>query len=309
MKIINGIENIREKFPYPVLTLGNFDGVHLGHQTIFRMLVDKARERGGTSIVFTFEPHPMKVIAPERAPRLLTTFDEKVNLIKNFGIDVLICANFTKEFAGIEAEQFVKNILLDVIDVKEVFIGSNYFFGKDRKGTPELLKELGQRYGFKTTIIPEIKVNNVIPSSSRIRTLVTEGKVEDALILLGRYYSVRGRVIEGAKRGGELFDIPTANISPFNELLPKSGVYAVTVEFNGKTFGGAANIGYKPTFGDEKLSCEVHILGFSGNLLGKELKMNFIKRIRDEKKFTKVEDLAAQMRKDIEVIKQTLESL
>ncbi len=306
MKLIDGIENLTEKFPCPVLTIGNFDGVHLGHQSIFRMLIEKAKKKNGTSIVFTFEPHPLRVIAPERAPKLLTPFKDKINLIKTFGIDVLICANFTKEFANMQAEDFVKNVLLTSVGIKEIFIGSNYFFGKGRKGSPSLLKELGKKYGFKTSIISEIKINDVIPSSSKIRTLIAKGKVEEAASLLGRHYSIEGVVVEGAKRGKRLFNMPTANIAAFNELLPKDGVYAVTVDFNRKTFGGAANIGCKPTLEDKKFSIEVHILEFDEELLGKTLRVNFIRRIRDEIKFSKVEDLAAQLKKDMEEIRQIL---
>lgn len=306
MKLIDRIENLTEKFPYPVVTIGNFDGVHLGHQAIFRRLSDRAKKKNGTSIVFTFEPHPLKVIAPARAPKLLTTFKDKVNLIKTFGIDVLICANFTKEFAEMQAEDFVKNVLLNAIGVKEIFVGSNYFFGKGRRGSPALLKELGEKYGFKTAIIPEIKIENVIPSSSRIRTLVAKGKVEEAFVFLGRYYSIEGVVIEGTKRGKRLFNMPTANIAAINELFPKDGVYAVTVDLDGKIYGGAANIGCNPTFEDKKFSFEVHILEFDGELLGETLHVNFIKRIRDEMRFSKVDDLAFQMKKDIEEIRQIL---
>ena len=160
MKIIDGIENIKAGSKYPVLTIGNFDGVHLGHQAIFKTLVEKAKERQGTSIVFTFEPHPLRVTAPERAPKLLTPFKDKVSLIKSHGIDILICANFTNEFARINAEDFVKNILAYAIGVKEIFVGANYFFGKGRKGSPELLKKLGRRYGFRVTVLNEIKINN-----------------------------------------------------------------------------------------------------------------------------------------------------
>ncbi len=306
MKLIDRIENLTEKFPYPVVTIGNFDGVHLGHQAIFRRLSDRAKKKNGTSIVFTFEPHPLEVIAPARAPKLLTTFKDKVNLIKTFGIDVLICANFTKEFADMQAEDFVKKVLLNAIGVKEIFVGSNYFFGKGRRGSPALLKELGEKYGFKTAIIPEIKIENVIPSSSRIRTLVARGKVEEASVFLGRYYSIEGVVIEGTKRGKRLFNMPTANVAAINELFPKDGVYAVTVDLDGKIYGGAANIGCNPTFEDKKFSFEVHILEFDGELLGETLHVNFIKRIRDEMRFSKVDDLAFQMKKDIEEIRQIL---
>ncbi|MEE8328549.1 MAG: bifunctional riboflavin kinase/FAD synthetase [Thermodesulfovibrionia bacterium] len=306
MKLIDGIENVTERFSYPVLAIGNFDGIHLGHQTIFRMLTESARKNNGTSIVFTFEPHPLRIIAPERAPKLLTTFKEKTSLISNFGIDVLICANFTREFANMKAEDFVKNVLLNTIRVKEVFVGSNYFFGKGRRGSPVLLKELGKKYGFKASIIPEIKIDGAVPSSSRIRTLIAKGRVEEASVFLGRNYSVEGVVIRGAKRGKNLLNIPTANIATSNELLPKYGVYAATAEFEGKIYGGAVNIGCNPTFEDKKFSFEVHILRFDGELLGKTLRVNFIKRIRDEIKFSNVKDLAAQVKKDIEGIKQIL---
>ncbi len=306
MKIVDGIENLTEKFPYPVLTIGNFDGVHLGHQTIFRMLLDRAKKKKGTSIVLTFEPHPLRIIAPERSPKILTPFKDKMSLIKTFGIDVVICANFTSEFAHIKAEDFVRDILSKTIGVKEVFIGSNYLFGRGRKGSPELLKELGKKCDFKVTIVPEVKLKDAILSSSKIRALIAKGKVGDALAFLGRYYSVEGVVIEGAKRGKKLLNIPTANISTSNELLPADGVYAVTVAFGKKVYGGAANIGCNPTFRDKKFSFEVHILDFDGKLLGETLRVNFIKRIRDEMKFSKVDDLAAQMRKDIEGIREIL---
>ncbi len=307
-KLIDGIENLTEKFPYPVLAIGNFDGVHLGHQAIFRMLVDRAKKKNGTSMVFTFEPHPLRIIAPERAPQLLTPFKEKVTLIKSSGIDVVICVNFTREFANIKAEDFVREMLLKTIGAKEILIGANYRFGKGRKGSPELLRKLGSKYGFKVSIIDEIKLNDVILSSSKIRTLIAKGKIEEASVFLGRHYSVIGIVIEGAKRGKSLLNTPTANIATFNELLPKDGVYAVTVDLDGKIYGGAANIGCKPTFKDKKFSFEVHILDFDNEIRGKTLRVSFIKRIRDEIKFSKIKDLAVQMKKDIDEIRQILSS-
>lgn len=306
MELIDGIENLTKKFPYPVLTIGNFDGVHLGHQVIFHMLVEQAKKMNGTSVVLTFEPHPLRIIAPEKTPKLLTTFRDKINLIRKFGIDVVVCINFTSEFARLQAEDFVKDILSEAIGVKEIFVGSNYQFGRGRKGTPELLKALGREYGFEVTIIQEINLNNVTISSSKIRTLIAKGKVEEAVEFLGRHYSVEGVVIEGARRGKSLLGIPTANIATSNELLPKDGVYAVTVEVDRMVYAGAANIGYSPTFEDKKFSFEVHIINFDGELLGKTLNVNFIKRIRDEMKFSKIEYLATQMRKDMEDIKQIL---
>lgn len=308
MKIIDGIENVKQNLPYPVLTLGNFDGVHLGHQAIFRMLKERAREMNGTSIVYTFVPHPMRVIAPERAPKLLTTYKEKIKLIEESGIDVIICTNFTKEFANISAEDFVTEILCNTLNVKEIFIGANYLFGKGRKGSPELLKRLGRKCGFSVTIINEIAFDNIVLSSSGIRNLVAKGRVDEAMKFLGRYYSVEGIVVEGAKRGKSLLNTPTANLLTANDLLPKDGVYAVTVEIDGKIYGGATNIGHNPTFGDKKFSFETHVLDFNGQLLGKTLKVFFVKRIRDEMKFSGVEELGTQMKKDIEDIRGILKN-
>ncbi|HDZ61665.1 MAG TPA: bifunctional riboflavin kinase/FAD synthetase [Nitrospirae bacterium] len=305
-KLIDGIENLTEKMPYPVVAIGNFDGVHLGHQTIFRQLVERARKKKGTSIVFTFEPHPLRIIAPERAPQLLTPYKDKVKLIKKTGVDVIICVNFTREFAHVPAEDFVRNMLLANIGVKEIFIGSNYRFGRGRKGSPDLLKALGREHGFKVTVVPEIKINDIVISSSRVRTLIARGKVEEASVFLGRDYSVVGLVIEGAKRGKSLLNIPTANITVFNEMLPKDGVYAVMVSIGKRRYKGAANIGHNPTFKDKQFSFEVHILDFDGDLLGRNLSVDFIKRIRDEMRFPGVEELKAQMNKDIENIRQIL---
>jgi riboflavin kinase/FMN adenylyltransferase len=299
MKIIDGLEEIKQNLPYPVLTLGNFDGVHLGHKSIFRILTDRARKKGGTSIVFTFVPHPLSVIAPERAPKLLTTYKDKIKLIENSEVDVIICTHFTKEFAKVSAEDFAREILCKTLNVREVFIGSNYLFGKGRKGSPELLKKIGSECGFNVTIVEEIKIDDVTLSSSQIRRLIAKGKVDEASKFLGRQYSVEGIVVEGAKRGKSLLNVPTANLLTANELLPKDGVYAVTVDIDGKTFGGATNIGYNPTFTDKKFSFETHVLNFSGTLLGKTLRVHFVKRIRDEKKFSGIDELKAQMNKDI----------
>ena len=308
MKTIDGLENIKQKMPYPVLTLGNFDGVHLGHQAIFRMLIERAREKKGTSVVYTFVPHPLRVIAPERAPKLLTTYKDKIKFIEECGIDVIICANFTKEFANISAEDFVREILCKILKVKEIFIGSNYLFGKGRKGSPELLKKLGKECGFTVTIINEIKINNATLSSSMIRNLIAKGRVDEAAKFLGRQYSVEGIVVEGAKRGKSLLDTPTANLLTANELLPKDGVYAVKVDIDGKIYGGATNIGHNPTFKDKKFSFETHVLDFNGRLLGKTLRVHFIKRIRDEVKFPGIDELGAQLKKDIGEIRNILKA-
>jgi riboflavin kinase/FMN adenylyltransferase len=304
---INGKEiNDKDVFPYPVLTLGNFDGVHLGHQEIFRMLMKRAERKNGTPVVFTFIPHPLKIIAPEKAPKLITNYKDKIELIKGCGIDAVICANFTKEFSQIPADDFVRNILCGKIRTKEIFIGANYLFGKDRKGSPELLKKLGKECGFTVTVLNDIKCGDVTVSSSMIREVISEGRIQEASKYLGRNYFVEGVVIEGANRGKRLINIPTANLSTINELLPNDGVYAVQVDINGKIYGGAANIGYNPTFDDHRFSFEIHIFNFEGNLLGKTIRAYFLKRVRDEIKFPGIKELSEQLRKDISDIKEIL---
>ncbi len=307
MKVIDKIEKTKKKLPYPVLTLGNFDGVHLGHQAIFKKLIHRAKKMNGTSVVYTFVPHPLRVIAPERAPRLLTTYKDKISLIKKSGIDVIICANFTKKFSTISADSFVRDILHKVIGVKEIIIGANYNFGKGRRGSPQLLRELGKDLGFKVSVLDEVQKSNVTLSSSRIRTLVAKGRVAEAASMLGRLYSIEGIVIQGANRGKRLLNTPTANLLTANELLPLDGVYAVNVEVNGKMYGGASNIGHNPTFKDKQFSFETHILDFRGNLVGKTIRVHFVKHIRDEMKFSSVRELSGQLKKDIEEIRNILE--
>jgi riboflavin kinase/FMN adenylyltransferase len=308
VKVIDGLNNLKQKLPYPVLTLGNFDGVHRGHQEIFRMLIERARSKKGTSVVYTFIPHPLRVIAPERAPKLISTYKDKIALIEKAGIDVIICANFTKEFAGMSAESFVEDILCGSLGVKEIFIGSNYLFGKGRRGSPALLQELGASCGFTVTIIDEIMRKNSLVSSSLIRKLIAKGNVAEASDLLGRLYSVEGIVVEGAKRGKVLLNTPTANLLTANDLLPRDGVYAVTVEIEGERYGGATNIGHNPTFEDKKFSFETHVLDFDGHLVGKTIRVYFVERIRDEMKFSNVDELGEQMKHDITQIREILQN-
>jgi riboflavin kinase/FMN adenylyltransferase len=305
MKTIQDLDNINERFRYPILTIGNFDGFHLGHQAIFKEMVKRAKEVEGTTIAFTFEPHPLKVLAPEKPLKLLSAFEEKVRLIEAEGIDILLCPKFTKDFAQQDPKDFVKDLLYKKLGVTEIFVGYDYAFGKGRKGTVESLKEMAGEFGFKVVVIEPVSVGNDVVSSSKIRDLLFEGKVKDASLFLGRPYSIEGEVIRGKGRGATLLGFPTANINieiP-DLLIPKEGIYAVKVYFNGEGLNGAANIGYKPTFGNSILSCEVHILNFSGDLLGRRLKISFIERLRDEKAFSSPEALSEQIKKDVEAVR------
>ena len=305
MKVINSLEEIKKPFSKAVITIGNFDGVHLGHQSLFQKVKERAKIIKGTSIVITFDPHPVKVLTGKHIP-LITPLPRKLELIAAQGIEVTICLPFTKEFSQISAEGFVKEILIKKIGMKEIVIGYNYTFGRKREGNVELLKILGEKLGFKVHVIEPVMINGQIVSSSLVRELITAGQVDKVKDFLSRYYQVAGKVIPGHGRGSRLLGIPTANLSLINEVFPKPGVYAVEVIYQKNRYQGVANIGFNPTFGNNTLSVETHILDFNENIYDKTIKLNFIKRLRDEKKFKNVQDLATQIKKDIEVARKIL---
>lgn len=302
MKLIENIDDIQKPFKNAVITIGNFDGVHIGHQALFHEVIEKAQEIDGTSIVMTFEPHPVRVLKQNGHLPLITLLEQKVELVAATGIDVLICIPFTFEFASIPAEQFVKDILLKRIGVKAIIVGKDYSFGKNREGNIELLQSYSENFGFKVIVADWIQTSNqrkIRISSTRTRELVTEGMVDDAKKLLGRFYQVRGIVTTGRNRGGKLLGFPTANITLHDELCPKNGVYAVTVDCLKKQFKGVANIGYSPTFDDHVFTVEVHILDFHEDIVGQKIRVNFVKRLRDEIKFSNISELSDQINRDI----------
>jgi riboflavin kinase/FMN adenylyltransferase len=305
MKIIRGITTCCEKLPNPVLTLGNFDGVHLGHQAIFKKVVERAQEVHGTSVAFTFEPHPLKVLAPERSPRLLNTFHGKMKLIECLGIQVVICADFTREFAEQNPEEFAKRVLVEGIGVKEVYVGYDYAFGRGREGSIESLRRMGQAFGFLVGVVEAVQVDGAVVSSSRVRDLVSNGSVDEVVRYLGRYYSIEGNVVHGENRGHTL-GFPTANIQSSNELVPSHGVYAVRALVGGRTIEGVASLGVRPTFGNGPLSIEVFLFDYDGDLYGKHLEVAFIKRLRGEEKFEDADALVSQIRKDVERAREVL---
>lgn len=302
MELIENIDQIETPYKNAVITIGNFDGVHIGHQALFHEVIEKADALGGTSIVMTFEPHPSRVLKQNNHPPLITLYEQKVELIESSGIDVLICIPFTKEFAMISAKTFVEDILHTRIGMKAIIVGEDYTFGKNREGNLDLLQTLSKNLGFEVILTQWIQIANGQPgriSSTKTRELVRAGKVEEAQKMLGRHYQIRGTVITGLNRGGELLGFPTANINLIDELCPKTGIYAVTVTYGGKLFKGVANIGYSPTFDDKGFAVEVHILDFNDDIYGQKIYINFVKRIRDEIKFTDIADLIDQINKDI----------
>lgn len=309
MELIQNINDIRKPFRNAVITIGNFDGVHLGHQALFRQVVKKARELAGTSIAMTFEPHPIRVLNGNDYPPLITLYEQKVELIAKSDLDVLICIPFTQEVASIMPKEFVEDILLKRIGMKAIVVGGDYAFGKNREGNLDLLKRYAGDHGFEVIVADWIKISETLPrriSSTKIRGLIIDGKVEDASKLLGRHYQIRGSVVTGRNRGAKSLGFPTANIKLNDELCPKMGVYAVTVELGDRAYNGVANIGYSPTFNDRIFTVEVHVLDFNQDIYGYKIRVNFIKRIRNEKKFSNIEQLSRQIKKDISKAREIL---
>jgi riboflavin kinase/FMN adenylyltransferase len=294
------LDNLPEDIKNPVVTIGNFDGVHWAHQAIFKKVIERAKDRNGTSVVITFEPHPIKVMSPDKARPLITLLEQKRELVINQGIDIFLLIRFTREFAAIPARDFVKDILVGKLGIKEIVVGYDYAFGHRREGNIKLLKELGQQFNFEVHQVSPVYVRKSLVSSTSIRNLIMDGRVSEAKQLLGRNYQIRGEIIRGKDRGGPLLGCPTANLRLVDELIPKEGVYVVTVDLDGKIYQGLTNIGYNPTFKDKTLSVETHILDLSADILGKKIKINFLCRLRDEKTFASVKELSKQISRDIE---------
>lgn len=308
MEIVIGLEELNTSYPNTVLTIGNYDGVHLGHQKILSMVLERAKEINGTSMVMTFEPHPVKVLAPERNIKLLTTSEEKARLIEAMGIDVLLFVNFNKEFANMLPDDFINEVLVKKLNVKEIIVGTNYAFGKQKKGTIDLLRRRGEKYGFHVKAVRNVMVHGNTVSSSSIRGLLLKGAVHEVSNYIGRSYSIEGNVIKGKGRGQSLLHVPTANITTPVEIAPKEGIYAVRVGLKDNIYNGVANIGKNPTFGNTDVSYEVHLFNFSGNLLGETIRVYFIDRIRGERTFPDAASLEKQIRDDIEYAKEILDT-
>jgi len=308
MKLVENINTIESPFKNAVVTIGNFDGVHKGHQKLLETVKNKADAINGTAIAITFEPHSLRVLKKDTIIHHITLFEQKKELLSDTSLDVLICIPFTKEFASISATEFVEDILVKKIGMKAIIVGNDYTFGKGREGNIDFLKKCGDKTGFEVIVEDwkHIDGQSERISSTIIRKLINEGKVEEAEKMLGRYYQVRGTVSTGRDRGGKLLGFPTANINLLDELRPKNGVYAVTVIIGEAKYNGVANIGFSPTFGDQEFTVEVHILGFNSNIYDEKIKVNFISRLRDEKKFSGVQELSDQIRTDISNAKKIL---
>jgi len=309
MILVENLDDIEKPYKNAVITIGNFDGVHIGHQLLFHEVMEKADALDGTSIVMTFEPHPLRVLKPNGHPPLITLYEQKIELIERSGVDVVICAPFTWKFADIPAKEFVEDILIKRIGMKAIVVGKDYTFGKNREGNLDLLKTFANDFDFEVIVADWIEASNGQSgriSSTQTRDLVRDGRFVEAKKMLGRNYQIRGIVTTGRNRGGRLLGFPTANIILHDELCPKTGVYAVTVECLNNVFKGVANIGYSPTFGNGQFTVEVHILNFDQNIYGEKIRVNFVERIRDEIKFPGVPELAEQIKNDIEKARDIL---
>jgi riboflavin kinase / FMN adenylyltransferase len=301
MKIIQDIETIKKPFKSAVITIGNFDGVHIGHQALFHEVIEIADAMHGTAIAMTFEPHPIRVITRNGHPPLITMYEQKAELIERAGIDVLICIPFTMDFAALSARRFVEDILVKRIGMKVIVVGQDYTFGNRREGNVGLLKRYAEEMDFKVVVADWIQssVGSDRISSTAIRELVMDGRVDKAARMLGRNYQIRGTVTHGRDRGGKLLGIPTANLNLNDELCPKAGVYAVIVNYAGKPYPGVANIGYSPTFDDHVFTVEAHLLDFKEDIYGERIMVNFVQRLRDEIKFGSIPELVRQIEQDI----------
>lgn len=325
MEIVEGSGSLRSPLRSPIVTIGNFDGVHLGHQKIFQTVTSRAHEVGGRSVCYTFEPHPQRIIAPDYCPPLLLTRRKKVELIAKAGIDVLIFEPFTREFSQQTAEEFLTGVLKGRLGPREVYVGHDFHFGKGRAASFANLQAMGEKLGFRVHVIEEVLADGEEVSSSRIRRLVAEGEVEEAAKLLGRGFTVEGKVIAGTSRGKSL-GFATANVEVENEIMPADGVYAVFGRFGsppegegreaggaapvdplagGRLLAGVANIGFAPTFGPRRRILEVHFLeDVKGERYGRHVEVLFLARLREERKFPDGAALAAQIRRDVEAARR-----
>jgi riboflavin kinase/FMN adenylyltransferase len=282
----------------PVLALGNFDGVHRGHRKILDRLGRVAGERGATSVVMTFDPHPPRVVRPDKAPPLLMTMAQKLEAIAAAGVQGAAIVRFTADLSRWDPETFVRTVLVDWLRVSEVWVGANFLFGHDRAGNFSMLRVLGARYGFKAEKIDPVRYKDFVVSSTRIRRLISEARVDEAGALLGHQYFVDGKVVQGDQRGRTI-GFPTANLCTENELVPPRGVYATTLTLDGVVLPSITNIGVRPTVDDSgRTSIETHVFNFSRDLYGATVRVGFVQRLRDERAFDSVGALTAQIAAD-----------
>lgn len=307
MRTYYGVGQLNHKLRRPILAIGIFDGVHLGHQYIIKKIVKKAKSINGTSVILTFYPHPYHILRPREYLPLLISLEHRLKLIADLGIDVCIVQEFTEKFSQTNKVAFIKNILFKKIEPLEIFVGKDFTFGKKRSGNVNFLEGLSNKYGYKTEEISPVVIAGKRISSTFIRRLIRQGKLNLASKFLGRPVSIFGKIVKGSARG-RMLGFPTANIDYNHEILPPTGVYAVKLNLVKEEFFGVANIGFRPSFKrtdkQKKVIAEVHIFDFSKNIYGKFAEMEFIKRIRLEKRFKDKSNLICQIEKDLQKTRQ-----
>jgi riboflavin kinase/FMN adenylyltransferase len=299
MRVHHSLDDLRGALRDPVATVGNFDGLHRGHRAILDRVIGRARERSGTSLVITFDPHPLKVLAPERAPKMILTPSQKMHRIEEAGIDAVLVLRFDAALASVTAEEFVSEYLWKELRLREVYVGANFNFGRGRAGNADLLVSLCSGLGMIAGRVEEVRVLGSPISSSRIRRAVQAGEVELAGELLGRPFAVEGTVGRGAGRGAAL-GFPTANLRPRNELLPCDGVYVTRAVLDGRRHESVTNVGSRPTFADQDFAVETHLLDAAPDLYGRAIEIEFLARLRQELRFESPQALVEQVRRDVE---------
>lgn len=297
MKIARFPGSPRPRWPAPVVALGNFDGLHRGHLKLAEQVRRRAGERGGTPAAMIFEPHPPKVLRPDKAPPLLMTFEQKIEAFERAGLQGVAVVEFTEALSRWEPEVFVETVLVDWLRVAEVWVGANFLFGRDRSGTFTLLKALGDDRGFRVEKIDPVLYKDFVVSSTRIRHLLTEGRVDEAGALLGHHYFIDGTVVRGDGRGVAL-GCPTANLETENELLPAHGIYATLAIVDGVTYPAVTSLGVRPTIGDNRLTVETHLLDGGRDLYGQRMRVAFVKWLREERRYDGLEPLREQIALD-----------
>lgn len=300
MELIRGLDSLPPLTRHTAVAIGNFDGVHLGHQVILRLLVTEARRKDFPSYVLTFFPHPENILGRERIP-MIQTQEQRLRDIDKYGVTASVVILFDQSFAALTSQEFVEKILIERLRAREVIIGANFRFGRDRTGDLATLKASAELRGFRVRSVPPVKRRGRIVSSSLIRRLLQEGRIESAQDFLGRAYEIEGAVVKGRSRGKGL-GFPTANIQPENDILPK-GVFLTLALVDEKAFPSLTNIGQRPTFGDRDRVIESYIIGFAGDLYGKRLRIQFCRKVREERKFLSGADLTAQIKKDLDTAK------
>ena len=288
-----------QRWQHPVLALGNFDGLHRGHIKIIERVRRVATERAATALVMTFDPHPPRVVRPDKAPPLLMTKAQRLEGIERAGLDGVAVVRFTPELSRWDPETFVRTVLVEWLHAAEVWVGANFLFGHDRAGNFSMLRSLGARYGFRTEKIDPVRYKDFVVSSTRIRRLISEGRVDEASALLGHPYSIDGTVVAGDQRGRQI-GFPTANMASENELIPPNGVYAAIVRLDGVIYPAVTNVGVRPTFGDStQTMIEAHLIDANRDLYGQTLRLGFIQRMRDERRFDGIDALKTQIAADV----------